>query len=104
MTITLTKAEKRWDWRTWNLLLQIRDATDGMDRRQLSGEMDARNLLVGLTSPLRALHSRKWVTCDGDGELFDSDSGNSRILPAWCVTEAGRAALKEAVRVGLTIQ
>ena len=46
MTITLTKSEKQWDWRTWNLLLQIRDATDGMDRRQLSGEMGARNLLV----------------------------------------------------------
>ena len=66
--------------------------------------MTERNLLVGMTPPLRALHSRKWVTCDGKSELYDFDSGCSRILPAWRVTAAGREALKEAVRVGLTIQ
>lgn len=104
MTTTLTRAEKRWCWRTWNLLLQIRQATDGEDRRQLSGEMTERNLLVGMMSPLRAIHRRLWVTCDGGGELYDSDSGCSRILPSWRVTEAGREALNEAVRVGLTIQ
>ena len=104
MTTTLTRVEKQWDWRTWNLLLQIRQATDGEDRRQLAGEMTERNLLVGMTPSLRALHCRLWVTCDGGGELFDDNGDDPRYLPAWRVTAAGREALKEAVRVGLTIQ
>jgi hypothetical protein len=104
MAATLTKAEKRWNWRTWNLLLQIREATDGKDRRQTHGDMTERNLLVANTPELRALRKRGWVECVDFGEYFPDNGYPARELPAWAVTAAGREALDEAVRVGLTIQ
>jgi hypothetical protein len=104
MATEITDKEKRWHWRTWNLLLQIREATDGEDRRQRSGEMTERNLLAAHTPEVRALHARRWIEQVDSGELT-SDNGNVvRYLPAWAVTSAGREALDAAVRVGLTVQ
>ena len=102
MSGTITRAERRWHWRTWNLLLQIRDATDGEDARQRSGEMTARNLLVGYTPELRALMARGWVEDVDAGELVDDLGDRVRQFPAWQVTETGREALDNAVRSGLT--
>ena len=50
--------EKRWHWRTWNLLLQIQRATDGEDRRQKSGEMTERGLCIAQTSQTCSAVSR----------------------------------------------
>jgi hypothetical protein len=100
----VTPKEKRWNWRTWNLLLQIQEATDGQDTRQLHGDMTERNLLVAHTSALRAIQRRGWVKCVGHGDLFDDRSGEERTMPAWVVTAAGRGALKAARRARLTIQ
>jgi hypothetical protein len=100
----LSRGERKWHWRTWNLLLQIQQAADGEDRRQVSGEMTVRGLCVANTSEIRALDSRRWIEAIGSGELWDGD-GNSRVVPVWAVTTDGRAALKAAVgEYGLTIQ
>jgi len=99
----INRNERRWNWRTWNLLLQIRQATDGEDRRQRSGEMTTRGLCVAETAEIRALEKRKWIEAIDTGELFD-DNGNSRHLPVWAVTTEGREALKAAEAAGITIQ
>lgn len=104
MSVEITRTEKRWHWRTWNLLLQIREATDGEDSRQIHGDMTERNLLVANTPELRALRNRGWVECVDFGELFEDNGDRLRELPAWAVTDAGREALDAAVRAGLTIQ
>ena len=100
----ITRAEKRWHWRTWNLLLQIREATDGKDRRQTHGDMTERNLLVAHTPELRALRKRAWVECVDFGEFFRDNGDGPVELPAWAVTPAGREALDAAVAAGITIQ
>lgn len=102
--MSLSRAERAWHWRTWNLLLQIRQATDGEDRRQKTGEMTERNLLVAHTSKLRALHRRGWVEHVDTGELISDDGNEVRYLPAWQVTAAGREALEAALAAGVTIQ
>ena len=104
MTIPITRAERRWNWHTWNLLLQIQEATDGHDTRQLHGDMTERNLLVAHTSELRALHRRAWVECVGNGSFFPDNGENEVTLPAWEVTPAGRSALKAAIKAGITIR
>ena len=104
MATILTRTEKRWHWRTWNLLLQIREATDGKDRRQTHGDMTERNLLVANTPELRALRKRKWVECVDFGEYFPDNGDQARELPAWAITTAGREALDAAVRASITIQ
>jgi hypothetical protein len=104
MTVQLTRAEKRWHWRTWNLLLQIREATDGKDARQIHGDMTERNLLVAHTPELRALRKRGWVECVDFGEYFPDNGDRLVELPAWAVTAAGREALDAAVAAGVTIQ
>jgi hypothetical protein len=104
MSIEITRTEKRWHWRTWNLLLQIREATDGEDRRQRSGEMTERNLLVAHKPELHALRIRGWVEQVDTGELISDDGNKVSYLPAWQVTALGREALDAAVRAGLTIQ
>jgi len=94
----------RWHWRTWNLLLQIREAMDGEDARQRSGEMDTRGLcIVAGRSEMRALRSRKWIHAFDSGELFD-DEGNARVLPIWEITKAGRKALDAVVAAGVSIR
>jgi hypothetical protein len=103
MTVALTRNERRWHWRTWNLLLQIRQATDGEDARQRSGEMTTRGLCIAETSEIRALETREWIQAIDTGELFDDD-GNSRHLPVWAVTASGREALKAAEAEGVTVQ
>jgi hypothetical protein len=103
MTVQITKAERRWHWRTWNLLLQIREATDGEDSRQKCGDMTERNLLVPHTPELRALRKRGWVECVDFGEFFRDNGDGPVELPAWAVTAAGREALAAAVVAGLTI-
>lgn len=75
---SLTRDERRWSWRTWNTLLQIREATDGKDPRQKSGESDPdfRGLLIAPGWPrMRALRKRKWIREFDSGELFDDESG-----------------------------
>ena len=104
MSVEITRTEKRWHWRTWNLLLQIREATDGEDSRQVHGDMTERNLLVANTPELRALRKRGWVECVGFGEFFEDNGDRLRELPAWAVTTAGREALDAAVRAKLTIR
>jgi|SRR5271166_1553220 len=103
-TVQLTKSEKRWHWRTWNLLLQIRQATDGEDVRQRHGEMTERNLCVAHTPEMRAIHKRGWAEHVDTGELISADGNDVSYLPAWQITEAGREALSAAVLSGLTIQ
>lgn len=100
----ITRAEKRWHWRTWNLLLQIREATDRKDRRQTHGDMTERNLLVVSTPELRALRKRGWVECVDFGEYHPDNGDQARELPAWAVTPSGREALDAAVAAGITIQ
>jgi hypothetical protein len=102
-TQVLGQSERRWNWRTWNLLWQIEQATDGEDARQKSGEMTERGLCIALTPEMRALKRRGWAEVCDHGELFD-DGGNSRILPVWRVTVAGRQALEAAERAGVTIR
>ena len=100
----LSRGERRWHWRTWNLLLQIREATDGRDPRQRSGDMTTRGLCIAETSEIRALGERRgWIETNDSGELFD-DEGNSKVRPVWTVTARGRAALEAAVAAGITIQ
>lgn len=101
--IELTRAEKRWNWHTWNLLLQIREATDGNDPRQRGGEMTERNLCVASGRPeMKAFRTRGWVECVAFGEVHEGDT--IRELPAWAITTAGRLALDEAVKSGITVQ
>ena len=102
-TSSLTRAERRWNWHTWNLLYQIQQATDGLDPRQRHGEMTEHGLCVATTSEMRALDRRGWVEAYDTGELFDDD-GNSRMLPVWRVTSTGREALVAAEAAGLTIR
>jgi len=97
---TLSRAERAWHWRTWNLLDQIRVATDGEDARQKNGEMTTRGLCIAKTSEIRAFERRGWVRDFDIGELFD-DNGNSRMLPVWEITIKGRNALHAAKREGI---
>lgn len=103
-TTMLTKAERRWDWRTWNLLLQIRRATDGEDPRQRHGEMTERQLAANLTPDVRALRDRGWIECMGNCEVFDDNGSELRVMLTWEVTKAGREAMDTAVAAGITIQ
>jgi hypothetical protein len=101
---SVDSASRRWDWRTWNLLLQIRDATDGDDTRQRHGDMT----VLGLSIPsgdtrLRALRRRGWVEAFDFGEV-EGERGKWHDWPAWRVTAAGRAALGAAQREGIQIQ
>ena len=102
--VTLTAKERRWHWRTWNLLLQIQQATDGQDCRQKSGEMTGLGLCVSMTPEMRALETRKWAECYDDSAECETEAGDLRVMPTWRVTDAGRAALVEARKAGLTIQ
>lgn len=104
MANLITRAERRWNWHTWNLLLQIKEATDGHDARQLHGDMTERNLLVAHTSELRALQRRGWVECVGSGEFFPDNGCEERSLPAWEVTKVGRKALAAAIKSGITVR
>ena len=63
--VVLSRGERRWHWRTWNLLLQIREATDGKDPRQRSGDMTTRGLCVAETSEIRALREAFAATSGG---------------------------------------
>ncbi len=97
--------ERRWDWRTWNLLFQVEQATDGEDARQKSGEMTERGLCLVSDPRKRALSRRAWIECTGSAECDDEDeSGNLRELPVYAITALGRAALAEARGLGITIR
>ncbi len=100
----LTRAERRWDWHTWNLLLQIQQATDGKDARQKTGEMTERGLCVAATPAMRALVRRRYARSFITGEIIDRGGHRVRYLPCFEVTKAGRAALKAAMAEGITVQ
>ena len=97
----LTTEPRRWHWRTWNLLLQIRDATDGNAPWQRSGEGTGRGLCVAAGRPeMRAFRRRKWVRSVGAEEVELEGSGNIVVQPAWVITERGRKAIAEAKALG----
>lgn len=101
----LTRRERRWHWHTWNILLQIREATDGNDPRQRAGEMTTRGLCISASrSEMIAFRNRGWVTCIGFGELALDDNGNTKEHPIWEITDTGRAAIAAAEKEGITIQ
>ena len=96
---------RRWHWRTWNLLLQIRDATDGNAPWQRSGEATGRGLCVASgRAEMRAFIKRKWVRHVGDSEVEIEESGRIVVQPAWVITKRGRAALDEAKSLGTEMQ
>lgn len=92
---------RRWHWRTWNVLLQVQDATDGKDRRQLSGEMTERGLCLSGTQ-LLTFKKRGWVECVDTAEVFEDEK--CRVLPVCVITPAGRFALERAKSEGIQIQ
>ena len=98
------RGERRWSWRTWNLLLQIERATDGNDPRQRSGEMTVRALSVARGPALEAFARRLWVCYVGHHETRLEGQDDPRPMPAWVITSAGRRALEEARQQGIQIQ
>jgi hypothetical protein len=97
-------AFRRWHWRTWNLLLQIRDATDGNDPRQRSGEMTGRALCSARGPAILALARRGWIESLGCEEVEDEDTGRMRFWPAWAITKKGREALAAAKQLGVEMR
>lgn len=91
--VQLTAQDRKLHWRTWDLLYQIQQATDGEDPRQRSGEMTERGLSVAMTVEMRALETRKWAECYGTAEC-ETEQGNMRVMPTWRITTEGRAALR----------
>lgn len=101
--MSITRSERRWHWRTWNLLWQIQRATDGVDPRQTSGEMTCRGLCSLAGRPeVKALKRRGWIVITDYGEVH-VDNGDVRERPVWEITFAGRAALEAAKLAGVTV-
>lgn len=95
--------ERRWHWRTWNMLLQIQRATDGEDPRQQSGEMTSRGIAAADGRPeIKAFKNRGWIV-ECDYVEVHEDSGYIRELPVWEITEDGRIALEAAKLAGITV-
>lgn len=101
MTI-LSRAARRWHWRTWNTLLQVRAATDGEDPRQRFGEMTERGLVINGTAR-RAFLRRGWIVDVGFGEYEHEESGELRHGTSYAITEAGRMALAQAIAEGIQV-
>jgi hypothetical protein len=100
----LTRAERRWNGHTWNLLLQIERATDGKDPLQRAGETDTPGLCAARSPEMRALERRRWARVFDTVEVVDQGGDRVRYLPCWEVTRLGRAALKAAKAEGITVQ
>ena len=103
--MTLTQRDRQLHWRTWNLLLQIKEATDGEDRRQRSGEMTERRLCLSDQPATRAFLSRGWVECTGSAEIdMRGDGDVYKMVPTYIVTKLGREALVAAEQRGVPLR
>jgi hypothetical protein len=101
--VLLTRQERAWNWHTWNLLVQIQEATDGEDSRYKSGDMTVRGICSGQTPELRALLTRGWIEHIDTGEYQDG-RGEVKVESVWAVTKRGRRALEAAVKEGVTVR
>lgn len=97
--------ERKWHWRTWNLLLQIQEATDGKHVFQIGDKAEGRGLCVRRDARCRAFEARKWIECLGVFECCASEDDDTlRMFPAWAITDAGRKALVLARAEGIQVQ